>query len=385
MKWLTDRIGLTTAEEETVVTEESTKKEPSKALIRAKISGKIRRKEDLTSEDLSSLAIEDYRTPINKQNGFTLLHRAVFEKRIQAIYMIMEASSSIPPYGLFPNSEYGTALHLAANSNDSVAIEAILTSGINSQVGHGETKENARRNIIETRDSKNQTPFIAAVFSGSEDAINEMLQDGGVNYAYTCKEESGRRKYYCAFSSAAQSTNPQVFYDIFTRCGKNLNTKDYNGKTCLDYALEFQNPDAIKFLSTHPHILHLDNLQALVDAKTALSQSGDNPEFQAVVSKAVDLLAAKNKVVPLTKLVEGPELSLGTPVEFEVQNEVTTTAATHEEEKSSALDTDPSRTTESDEDSQQEQNPELNAPRSRNIIADVIDGNREENIARRKA
>jgi hypothetical protein len=122
-----------------------------------------------------------------------------------------------------------------------------------------------------------------------------------------------------------------------------------------------------------------------VDEKTALSQSGDNPEFQAVVSKAVDLLAAKNKVVPLTKLVEGPELSLGTPVEFEVQNEVTTTAATHEEEKSSALDTDPSRTTESDEDSQQEQNPELNAPRSRNIIADVIDGNREENIARRKA
>ena len=92
MKWLTDRIGLTTAEEETVVTEESTKKEPSKALIRAKISGKIRKKEDLTSEDLSSLAIEDYTTPINKQNGFTLLHRAVFEKRIQAIYMIMEAS-----------------------------------------------------------------------------------------------------------------------------------------------------------------------------------------------------------------------------------------------------------------------------------------------------
>jgi ankyrin repeat protein len=380
--WLQRALG---AEEEKVeTTQESTIKPVSLAVIRAKIAGKIKRKENITSKDLEALTssgANSFAPPVNKLNGFTLLHLAVVHNHIQAIRIIMERSASEPPYGLFPNQAYGTALHLAANSNKPDAIKVIieLAQTAISRRHPDFTREKVKKTIGLTYDSNNNVPFMSAVLSGHREAMNSMIPLHIAYYAYTAVN-NGVKEYHSAFKAAAQSLNPQEFYELFVQY-RNLNTKDFLGNTCLDYALEFQNIEAINYLANHQQMKNLNNFKALVATKSELERSGENPEFQTAVAKAI----AQLQQTELTELVDGPELYLEAPVEFTVENNEFMAQATdstaHEElkfpsQKSSDLDRS------NEEDSTQD--PEQNAPRSRAIIADIIDENRESNIARRR-
>lgn len=376
--WLQKAFG---APEEKI---ETTIKPVSLALIRAKIAGKIKKQEEITNEDLEELTssgANSFATPINKLNGFTLLHLAVAHNHIQAIRMIMERSASEPPYGLFPNQEYGTALHLATNSNklDSIRIIIELAKRAISRRHPEFTTRQVNQTIGISYDFNNNIPFMSAVLSGHIEAMQSMVPLGVAFYAYTTVN-NGAKEYHSAFKAASQSLNPQAFYDLFAQY-RNLNTKDYLGNTCLDYALEFKNIEAINYLANHPHMKNLNNLKALVTTKLELEKSCENPNLQTAVANAITAL----QQTTLTELVDSPDLHLEAPIEFTTENNElkaqSTASAAHEElespsQKSSDLDiiTDESST----------QNPEQNAPRSRAIIADIIDENRELNIARKR-
>ncbi len=78
--WLQKAFG---AAEEQI---ETTIKPVSLAVIRAKIAGKIKKQEEITNEDLEELTssgANSFATPINKANGFTLLHLAVAHNHIK--------------------------------------------------------------------------------------------------------------------------------------------------------------------------------------------------------------------------------------------------------------------------------------------------------------
>ena len=379
--WIQKLIG--SSEEKVETTQESAVKTVSLALIRAKIAGKIKKQEEITNEDLEPLTISgnnSFSTPINKDNGFTLLHLAVAHKHVQAIRMIMERSASEPPYGLFPNQEYGTALHLATNSNKPNLIKTIIElakTAISRR--HPEfTREKVNQTIGLSYDANNNTPFMSAVLSGHIEAMQSMIPLGVAFYAYTTVN-NGVKEYHSALKAATQSLNPEAFYNLFAQY-RDLNTKDYLGNTCLDYALEFRNSAAINYLTNHPHIQNLGNFKALVATKSELERSSENPSFQTAVANAINRL----QQTTLTELADSPNLHLEAPIEFTTENNELKAQATaiadykveFPSQKSSDLDRN------NEEDSIQD--PEKNAPRSRTIIADIIDENRESNIARRR-
>ncbi len=246
--------------------------------------------------------------------GKTFLHFAVEKQNYEAIRVLIEHGAISQG-----SSTLGHPLHVAVRKADSQAVETLFTAHLAGKDGEERARE--AKKMQESIDPKSGLMVgMAAILSGNKEVIEKVSQFSPLTHQYTLNN-----KIYSAYDIAAQSPNPAAYYQVAEKDPEFhlIKTEDCLGKNCLDYAIENNNLEALKYLLRHEQINQYPErtLGSLLNGLD--QQSNGNQELVDLIQeKKAFLLEWNKKDIPVEDVHKESLVNLNVILEMPRNDEI---------------------------------------------------------------